>query len=370
MARLANSLVFTERCGNDRDTQLGTKRKRVQNEKRRAGRFWGIVMKAFHLITVTAMGAVVVCGNAAFALDCTSKSPPMLVAVAACDYGVPTRSGEFLLIPKVCRLETVDGAVDRHAADVFNARTGTRVGQAGAGTTKTTKDKLLQRVGVILNSNPPLLAWAGGIAKLQPRTAQAESLFESDGELQGVILRDDLLAVADRLPPSRQHAKGAIEWTILDLSAGEIMGQATLAGQKTWALQFRAEKARAVTGVIVVESEGKRYETTALLRNDAGKAAAKDGAIKPVTTPAATAAAPLVAKDCGVLHANDAALLLQPSLVVSSAPDRAVAAKSDLGVKFTDAARCLATVELDAQGNGFAWFDSGGVRDLRSVQCK
>lgn len=142
-------------------------------------------MKVFGLIFLAAQTLLTLGTASGWSLDCTSKSPPLLVAVAACDYGVPVRSGEFLLVPKVCRLETADGAVDRHAADVFNARTGARVGQAGAGTTKTAKDKPLQRVGVILNSNLPLLAWAGGIAKLQPRTAQAESLLSRTASCKG-----------------------------------------------------------------------------------------------------------------------------------------------------------------------------------------
>lgn len=318
----------------------------------------------------------------AFAGPCQPGTGTTLVAQANCDYGVPARSGPLLLVPKVCRTP-VDGKLfERHAVEVRDGQTGAKQGQAALTAVAVQAASPLPAPGVLLGGEYPLLVLPHGIAALEPRAGKAELVFEPEGKLLGVARHGEVLAIVEVAAADEHFPKGAIDWTVLDYGAGDVIGQARLAGLDLEGLSLRSAAGGGLEAVLERaappgkdgKDAGKRLEIVAPVRDGQGKTAAPGGALqaKVRTVAAKPAAVVKVAPgQCAQLAPATSVLIGRTRLVVSAVEGRNVAAGAEgAAVPVPGLEGCLAVQELDEQGRAWAWVKPAtGPHELRPVRC-
>jgi hypothetical protein len=293
----------------------------------------------------------------AYAIECKPAGSTVLVASTGCDYGVPARSGELLLVPKVCRLPLDGKLLDRHSVEVRLASTGAKVGQASLPPAQVKDAKVpLPQPGMLLGGAFPLLVLPVGIAAIEGRSGRAELVFEPQGRLLGVARLGEVLAVVEEMPADDGFPKGSLEWTVLDFGAGDVLGSLRLAGVDLAGLALRTPASGGLEAVLERTAAGKHVEVVAMVRDAAGKTMAPGGTLAGKVRPL-LASLSMAASGCEILAPANSVVLARPRLVVAGAP--------------AAASVCLAVTEVDGQGRGFAWWQTAtGSRELRTMTCR
>ncbi len=320
-------------------------------------------------------------GRAAATPPCQDVGP-WLAATTGCDYGAPVRSGTSLLVPKVCRIAMGGKNVDRHTVEVRNS-TGAKLGQASL--PPTPADTNWPQPGFVLAGTPPLLVVPAGIAGLELRTGTAEFVYEPQGTLIAVTRQGDLLALAERvqapIQPGQNKAvlaknqpnQGAVEWTVLDLDAGTIVGQQHLAGPELEGLGWQQTAQGQVEAVLVRTAQGKRLEIAAVVVDAAGKVIiSKDGTLDAKVRPAGSAGTAVSSgpDQCVALTTGQGAVLGSPGVVLSQEPSRNRMAQGQKLLPWQGPLRCEAVMALDtASGQGAAVLITPTGRALHWVRC-
>jgi hypothetical protein len=317
------------------------------------------------------------------AAPCVAGTGTTLVAQANCDYGVPARSGDLLLVPKVCRTPVEGKLFERHAVEVRHGTTGAKQGQAALTAVAVQAAAPLPAPGVLLGGEYPLLVLPAGIAALEPRAGKAELVYEPQGLLLGVARHGEVLAIVEVAAPDEHFPKGAIEWTVLDYGAGEVIGQMRLAGQDLEGLSLRTAAGGGLEAVLervaptakgAVHDPAKHIEIVAPVRDAQGKPAAPGGALQAKVRPLGprlAVAAKAGPGQCALLPATTSVLIGRPKLVLSPVPARTVAATGDASMLPVPGMEgCLGIQELDDQGRAWAWFKPAtGPHELRPLRC-
>ncbi len=327
---------------------------------------------------VCAVLSMTALASQAHAAGCTPGPGTTIVAMPTCDYGIPARSTDLLLVPKVCRTPVDGKLLERHAVEVRSA-TGARIGQASLPAVPVQALAPVPLPGVLLGGPYPLLVSANGIAALEARAGRAELVFEPTGKLLGVARLGEVLAIVEVAAPDEHFPKGSIEWTVLDYGAGEVIGQLQLAGQDLEGLSLRPSAAGGVEAVLERQlpagpkEPAKKVEVVAPVRDRLGKTAAPGGTlvakVRPLTRVAEPAAKPGPGQ-CFVLAPTTSILIGQPRLVVSPVLARSVQATGGESLTVPGPDACLALQELDDKGNAWAWFQTAaGARELRPQRC-
>lgn len=327
---------------------------------------------------ITAILVAAAVSGQAHAAGCAAGPGTTIAATPNCDYGVPARSADLLLVPKVCRTPVEGKLFERQAVEVRSA-TGARIGQAALSAVAVKESAPLPHPGVLLGGAYPLLVSASGIAALDARAGRAEVVYEPTGKLLGVARLGEVLAIVEAVPAEERFPKGSIEWTVLDYGAGEVIGQLQLAGQDLEALALRPSAGGGIEAVLERQlpagpkQPAKKVEVVAQVRDGHGKTAAPGGTlaakVRPLTRAAelATHAGP---GQCAVLAPTTSILIGQPRLVVSPVESRSVKVAGGESLATPGPDTCLALQELDDKGNAWAWFRTAtGGRELRPQRC-
>lgn len=297
-----------------------------------------------------------------------------MAATAVCDYGAPARSGEHLLVPRVCRVPVQDKLYDRHGVDIRHGTTGARIGQASLPPLLAKPGSPLPVVGSVLGGADPLLVFAAGIAAIDPRAGRAEAVFEAETGLVAVARRNEVLAVVERLAPGGAFPRGGLEWTVLDYGAGVVLGQLQLAGTALDSLGVRGKTGLGLEAFLTRTDQGKAIEIVAEVLDAQGKPVAKDDVLTAKVRPVATTAVPArgspSATSCPSTPPALAILVGAGGLVVSADPARQRATPPTTE-QAQAGAGCLGVFEVNEKGHGFAWFaPDAGRRELRPVVCR
>jgi len=313
--------------------------------------------------------------------ECKPGSGTTIAALPNCDYGVPARSADLLLVPKICRTPVEGKLFERQAVEVRSV-TGARIGQAALPAVLVQEATPMPHPGVLLGGAYPLLVSANGIAVLDARAGRAELVYEPTGKLLGVARLGEVLAIVELIAPDEHFPNGAIEWTVLDYGASEVIGQLQLAGQDLDGLSLRPTAGGGIEAVLErqlparAKEPAKKIEVVAQVRDGQGKTAAPGATlvakVQTLTRVATRVASWTVAGpgQCGLLPPTTTILMGQPRLVVGSVEARSVklAGGESLAAPGPDA--CLAVQELDDKGNAWAWFrTTTGARELRPQRC-
>lgn len=163
--------------------------------------------------------------------------------LAAGNIGAPANTQ---LLAKVCLHKSGDQRLIRHSVELRSTQSGARLQQASLPATPTTTDAL-PAPALVLPGSPPLLVLPHGIAAADLRLGSAELVFEAQGQLLGAARDGDLLALVEALPLGDRGGPPQLEWTVLDLEAGQVIGQAVVAGAAVENLALRREKSGVYT---------------------------------------------------------------------------------------------------------------------------
>ena len=308
--------------------------------------------------------------HAALAWSCVAAATPAMTTTPGCLHGAPARSGDLLLVPRICRTTLQGKTFDRHTVDIRNGATGARVGQASLPPIEPKPGAPLGEVGQVLGGALPLLVYAGGIGAIDAKASRIELVFESETGLNAVARAGEVLALAEKMAPDKQFPKGGVEWTVLDYGSGEILGQLQLAGPPAEAVELRATSGAGMEATLYRSAGGKRMALVAQVRDAAGKATGAAMKAK-VTEVPVVSRVPMVA-GCALLAAADAVRADVAGLAVSEEAARNVAAPAPSGrAKVADPAACVAILQPDARGETFGWFTAAkGKAELRAARCQ
>jgi hypothetical protein len=164
--------------------------------------------------------------------------------IAALTSGTPANTQ---LVAKVCLHKNGDQRLIRHSVELRAAQTGARLQQASLPATPTTTDAL-PAPALVLPGSPPLLVLPHGIAAADLRLGSAELVFEAQGKLLGAARDGDLLTLVEEAPAGDDRGGAPqLEWTVLDLEAGQVIGQAVLAGAAVDSVVLRRDKSGVYT---------------------------------------------------------------------------------------------------------------------------
>jgi len=305
------------------------------------------------------------------AWSCTAGDAPAMATTPGCVHGAPARSGDTLLIPRICRTSLQGKTFDRHTVDIRNATTGARVGQASLPPSEPKAGAPLAQVAQILGGPWPLLVHPGGIGAVDAKASRIEAVFESDSGLNAVARLGDVLTIVEKMLPDKQFPKGGLEWTVLDYGAGEMLGQLQLAGGPAEAVALKATTGGGIEAALYRSVAGKRFALIAQVIDSAGKHAA-DAAMRAKVVEVPGLSRPPAAAGCAVLATAAAIRVDVLGFSTSDDPARNAPAVASAGhASVTSASTCLAILEPDTRGDTFGWFAAaGGKAELRAVHCR
>ena len=192
--------------------------------------------------------------------------------VAALSGGAPANTQ---LVAKVCLHKSGDQRLIRHSVELRAAQTGARLQQASLPATPTTTDAL-PAPALVLPGSPPLLVLPHGIAAADLRLGSAELVFEAQGKLLGAARDGDLLALVEALALGDRGGAPQLEWTVLDLEAGQVIGQAVLAGAAVDSVVLRRDKSGVYTELRLMGPKKSLIVRAAILGSD-GKSVVRNG---------------------------------------------------------------------------------------------
>lgn len=325
--------------------------------------------------TLALVALVLGAARPALAQQCAVGAQVYTTALSTCAYGLPQVDGDFVLIPKVCRHELAGRAVWRRSVEVKQLATGQKVQQASLPPQDATATAL-PVVGQLWPGAPALLVYPQGIAAIDPKAGSAEPVHEPTGPLVAVARSGDLLALVEQLP-AKGKDKGGFEWTVLDLGAGELLGQVHFgAGEVAdlrWSRDGKKSAATATCKVADAKGATKWIELTVAVTDASGKSAVRDQALEPKVSPAkapgsaeqpsgvpTVSADPSARPDMDALRveANSPVRVARPLVPVTCTPH-------------APGATCLAIVGTAAPGRWLAWVQpASGARELRGCTAK
>ena len=294
---------------------------------------------------------------------CGAAGAPITIAAKNCTYGLPAVHDGLVLVPKSCRLDLASKPVDRQSVEV-RTMAGARIGQGSLPPQPAVGDQPADP-GALLAGVPPLLVLPTGIAAIDARRGSAELVFEAQGVLLGAARAGDLLALAERLPADKS-GKPKIEWTVLDLEGGAVLGQAIVAGSAVAAIAL-TKSAQGVRAGLSLGQDPTAVQLEALVADGAGKLAIKDGqlAVTPVAKSLPARSAP--AAGCPVV-ATAAAVVTVRMAVLRAGGVRLPAVSG--GQVWRTSENCLAIADTGAGTGRLAWIAAaGGEIRLVSMTC-
>ena len=316
----------------------------------------------------------------ALAADVTCSPAALVLATAlpSCSYGPPVISGESVLIPKVCLHDSKGHKVLRHSVEARSLASGARQNQAALPAQATATDAL-PPPGTVLPGTPALLVIPQGIAACDFQRGAAELVFESQGGLIGAARNGDALALVEALPAESKGKPARLEWTVLDLEAGGVLGQVLLAGHSIEGLALQRTGA-ALTAVLWQANGGRLQEVQAAVYSDSGQLSAKNGDMPLRIRVVATAPAPTVpwpqAGACPTAVGDRGALVGKPTLVIggSAGQPQGRGAHADPAqvarLLWTGPQPCLGAVLAPGAVRGAAWLrTASGAAELRAIHC-
>ena len=305
----------------------------------------------------------------AWAWTCAAADLAAMTAAPGCVHGAPVRSGDLILVPRICRVVMGAKSLDRHTVDLRNAATGARVGQASLAPVDVVAGARMPAVANVLGGPLPLLLHGAGIGAIDTKSGHIESVFDSETGLLAVARAGEVLAIVEKMPPDKHFPKGGVEWTVLDYGSGELLGQLQVAGPDAEGVELRATAGKGLETTLLRRVGAKWVALVAVVRDQAGKNLAVDGALSAKLREAA-APTPVSGTGCAVLAAAQALRADLPAFAVSEDPARGSAAAAASKVPVSATAACLALIEPDARGESFGWFaPAQGKAELRAVHC-
>jgi len=276
-----------------------------------------------------------------------------------CAYGQPQFDGDLVLVPKICRHDLAGRAVLRRSVEVKLAANGQRVQQASLPPEDSTATTL-PPVGQLWPGAPTLLAYPGGIAAIEPRAGKAELVLEPQGILLAMARSGDLLGLLEQLP-SDGKGKAVLEWTVLDLAAGEILGQAHLSLPKVLDLRW-VSQAGGMQVALEGQADDKRLRLQAPVRDAAGKSLIVKEALVPVAQPATTVLVPTSAEP---------AALVDREVVRIESSGEAKLGRPGANPDCDSPSKCLAMLGPYAGGRWLVWLQPPtGPRELRACAAQ
>lgn len=195
--------------------------------------------------------------------------------VAAVHSGTPANTQ---LVSKVCLHRSGTQRLIRHSMEVRSPQTGARLQQASLPATPTTTDAL-PAPALVLPGSPPLLVLPHGIAAADLRLGSAELVFEAQGQLLGAARDGDLLALVEALATGDRGGAPQLEWTVLDLEAGQVVGQALLAAAPVESVALRRDKVSVYTELRLRGPRKSLIVRAAILGPD-GKSLVRNGQLE------------------------------------------------------------------------------------------
>jgi len=323
----------------------------------------GVVRAGAVLAALTASSGHAATPPSAPPPGCAAAGGPIVASLRGCAYGLPVTAGELLFVARSCRHEVAGKAVDRHTVEVRAVATGARVGQASL-SPQPARGADPVDPGVVVGGQPPLLITPAGLAAIDPRRGTADVVFEPSGDLLGAARDGDLVAIAERLPGDKAGRR-AIEWTVLDLERGAILGAALLADATVTDMRV-ARAGRGATAALTLGSGPTATVAEAVVVDANGELAAKDGVLAIKTRAVGpTSRSPAPADACPYFEVADRA-------VVGRVPTIRAAAAALGDVSAARAWRSPETcVALTRQRDGrtLAWVRSGGDLRLVAAAC-
>ncbi len=288
--------------------------------------------------------------DSALAPGC-AQAGAIVAAAAGCSYGLPVVAGDLVLVPKSCRHEPAHKSVDRHAVEVRALATGARVGQASLPPTDVVGPQP-PPAGQMLPGDPPLLVLPGGIAAIDARKGSAELVFEPPGRVVAAARLRGLLALAEALPAAK-GGKAAIEWTVLDLEAGGVVGQALIAGGAVRDLALVQDK-DGLRAMIGLGDDVTGVDLTAAVLGADGKPVVKDGQLVPRKVARSAVASGSAGSGCPVFPHPDRAIVDRPALRIEGRT--AAVGQGHIAVAWrSPPAQCLAIRRADKGLRDLAW---------------
>ncbi len=274
--------------------------------------------------------------------------------VSNCAYGQPQIDGDLVLVPKICRHDLAGRSVVRRSVEVKLLANGQRVQQASLPPEDSTATTL-PAVGQLWPGAPALLAYPGGIAAIEPRAGKADVVLEPQGTLIAMARSADLLALLEQLP-SDGKGKPVLEWTVLDLAAGEILGQAHLSLPKVLDLRW-VSSASGLQVALEGQADDKRLRLQAPVRDAAGKSLIVKEALVPV---------PQAAANCVPAAGADPGAMLDREIVRIESAGDAKLGRPGATPDCDTPSKCLAMVGPYAGGRWLVWLQpASGPRELR-----
>lgn len=311
-------------------------------------------------------------------MACAPAALVLATALPSCRYGPPVIAGENVLIPKVCIHASAAGKVLRHSVEARNLASGARQNQAALPAQPTTTDAL-PPPGTVLPGAQTLLVIPHGIAACDFQRGSAELVYESEGGLAGAARNGDILALVESLPAEGKGKPARLEWTVLDLDAGGVLGQVLLAGSSIQGLALQRSGA-ALTAVLWQAAGGRHQEVRAGVYSENGQLLAKDGdlplRILAVADPEHSASPWPAAGFCPAAVGDRGALAGRPALAIggSAGQPQGAGATADprrvSRLQWTGPQQCLGAAVQAGSMRGVAWLKtaSGGA-ELRAISC-
>jgi hypothetical protein len=309
-----------------------------------------------------------VLASTALAVEPSPVTSVVLSPLPGCVYGLPVAHGELWLVPRACRLQLDGRWLDRQTVEV--RRGSTRVTQASLPPMPASADPAqgLPPPGEVLPGSTPLWVLPHGIAAVDTRQGRAEWMFEAPGSLLAVARHGDLLALAESATPDNANTS-RLQLTVLDLEAGDVIGETRLAGDGLTDLRLASGDDGRVD-LLVERSDARRRQQIVLpVQDKAGdrshalkQARARDLNAAPASPPPGEAACPALAE-------RHHAVTARPALSLPTAAGQAVHLRPDSQLPWRGLGRCLALGVPGPDRRSWVWLEVDGQgRSLREVK--
>jgi hypothetical protein len=338
--------------------KVGTPRLRVQSGAMMR-RVTFIVVGVFAPVLAWAESAPLPAPATATAMwNCIPAAGVAIRALPGCNYGVPVRAGDKLLVPRACRLQVAEKTVERHTIEIRLAATGASVGQASLPAAGAVSTASLPVPGIVLPATPMLYAWPGGLAALDLATRTLEPALAPDGTLLAVAVRGDRVVVVEGSDASKWQV------TALDLEHESVIGEATVQAPPPNGLAWTAA-GDAVEVTVAGTNSWSRLIVT--LPTGAPQGPPPPLSIRRLAVPAPR---PASAPNCPWVPARDATVFNELAPMPSNPSVITYWAAPDQGARLNGGGdRCTAVVAADATGRAFAWTATASGPQLRPVTC-
>lgn len=295
----------------------------------------------------------------------------------SCEEGMPVVVGEFVLVPRACRLELEGKAIVRHTVELRDTKTATRRGQTSLPPMPAPAGTDLPAVGAILGGPFPLFVWPGGIATVDVALRKMEVVLEPTHRLVAIARLGEVLSVVEAMPADERFTAGSLHWTVLDFGSAKVLGELRVAGQDLRGLGIEPMAGR--KHPVWLQMHGTKGLMDLVAQLDA--TGADDGAPAPGIV--ATAVAPRdhvdlhgsdwsagtpAAGTCAALTGRDAILTATPPARIRPTPAAPVVPGRSRGT--VQMAGCLIASVPDAEGTAWGWILGPSGPVLSPLRCE